>query len=113
MIKNSIQSSHYNKDFNCYSPVAPDFDRVVRIGPDNEELVTWEPCDNAKIVRENGTVKDWSLENLLKAGISPDVSIHTGSATRLEVANEVKDLALEIDKIVASDVATTPETVIE
>lgn len=79
-----------------------DVERVVKFGKNGEEIVTYEPVDNKKILEENGSFVNWSLTNLMKAGINPDFPIHTSSTSRLDVNDDVQSAIDEVDALLAS-----------
>lgn len=65
-------------------PRSKDYERVEKIDEDGNLYVTYVEVDYDKIRQANGSVKDWSLDALLKAGIDPGFGIHTSNTTRLE-----------------------------
>lgn len=107
----SVLDSHVLKNVNQFSPVCEEFERVVKFGENGEELVTYEPFDLSKVRLSLGSVDQWSLKSLMKAGINPDMSIRTGFNSRLEGVDTVNAFADGVDAIVASDVSTITESV--
>lgn len=80
----SVLKKYFDKKSCHGTPIQVDMARVVKYDEDGTEFVTYEKVDYPKIVASNGNVADWSLESLLKAGVNPGFSIHTGFNTRLE-----------------------------
>lgn len=85
------------------SPVQPDFKRVVNIDDEGNEFITYEEIDYPKYQKSLGSVADWSLESLLKAGIDPGFPIHTGYNTRLEGVDDVNSMIDEIDAMLKDE----------
>ena len=83
MIEN-VLSRHFDMSVNQASPVQPDYDRTVKYDEDGNEIIVYNLVDYPALVKSHGSVIDWSLENLLKAGIDPKFNISTGNPTRLE-----------------------------
>lgn len=100
MLKN-VLTRLFDFDFNVASPVRDDFVPVEKRDEDGNVFTVYEKFDYPKHQASLGLVKDWQLDNLLKAGINPNFSIHTGSNTRLEAAVGVADFASEADSILA------------
>lgn len=94
MIKNYI-----NKGVNQSSPVHEDLQRVVKHDESGKEYITFLLVDYPKLQKSLGDVNDWKLEKLLKAGINPNFSIHTGNNTRLEGHDTVMRFSSELDTI--------------
>lgn len=95
----SVLKKYFNDKLNQSSPVQVDYDRVVNHDEEGCEYITYVPVDYKKIVASHGKVSDWSLENLLKAGINPDFPIHTGVGTHLEVASAIDEVMAAIDAL--------------
>ena len=91
----------FNPNVNQYSPVVPEKQRVVHHDEDGNEYITFEPVDLAKLQKSLGTVSDWSLDSLVKAGINPNFSISTGVGTRLEGLDALSAFEAEADRILA------------
>lgn len=98
MIKNYI-----DKGVNQSSPVQVDKQRVVKYDDKGKEYIVFEKVDYPKLQRSLGTVGDWNLNALLKAGINPNFSIHTGLNTRLEGHSTVMNFSSELDEIFADN----------
>lgn len=94
----SVLSKYFDKNINQCSPVPEDRVRVVNYDGDNE-IVTYEKFDYEAYQKSLGTVDMWSLESLLKAGISPDSPIHTGAPTRLEGLGVVEQASSIADEL--------------
>ena len=102
----SVLSKYFNSKLNQSSPVQVDYDRVINRDEEGSEYITYVPVDYKKICASHGKVSDWSLENLLKAGINPDFPIHTGFGTRLEGVGTLNAAVAELDAILAADTKT-------
>lgn len=87
----SVLTCFFNREAAHSSPVVPDFNRVVKYDDSGAEVVLYEKVDNSKIQMSNGISDDWSLSNLLKAGIDPVFNIHTGNNTRLDGLSQLND----------------------
>lgn len=93
--------SVFDYDCNQFSPVQEDLARIVNYDEDGNEFITWEPIDYDKIRVSNGSLKDWNLDALLKAGINPNFPIKTGLNSRLEGIEQVQKAAAVADEILA------------
>lgn len=87
------------KDFS--SPVQKDYDRVEKFDEDGNSFIVYQEVDYPAIIASFGSVYDWSLSSLLKAGINPNFSIHTGNPTRLEGVGVIEDAQAMVDSIFA------------
>lgn len=96
----SFLKKHFSKSINQCSPAQKDYVRVVKTDGDTE-VIEWKEVDYRKLQRSLGTIGDWNLDTLLKAGVNPDFPIHTGNGTRLEGLNSLKDFEAEADAIFA------------
>ena len=92
---------NFNTECNQCSPVQKDYDRVVNIDDEGNEYITYVEVDYPKIQQSHGSVSDWSLDALLKAGINPNFSIHTGLNTRLEGASTVSQFESSAEEILS------------
>lgn len=97
----SVLKKYFDKNLNQSSPVQVDYERVVKHDEDGNEFITYVPVDYKKIVASHGKVSDWSLENLLKAGINPDFPIHTGINTRLDGIDQIRDAEAWVDALLS------------
>ena len=97
----SALSKYFNKKVNQCSPVQKDVKRVVNYDELGNEFITYPEVDYAAFTASLGTVQDWSLDALLKAGISPDFPIHTGLNTRLEGIDVISQASAIADEILA------------
>lgn len=94
----SVLKSYFNASLNQNSPVFDDFLLVEKVDKDGAVVMVPEKVDYPEIQKSHGSVEDWSLTNLMKAGINPgSLSIHTGFATKLDGVNAINDVASEID----------------
>lgn len=99
----SVLSKYFNKSINQCSPVQVDVERKVSYDEDGNEFISYVPVDYKKIQASHGKVSDWSLNNLLAAGINPDFPIHTSIATRLDAVNDINAVVAELDRILDSN----------
>lgn len=97
----SVLRAYFNEKVEQCSPVQYDLERVVKRDEDGNEFVTYSQVDYPKLVKSNGTVDMWSLENLLKAGIDPRFGIHTGYGTRIEGVGEIEKASSFAEKLVS------------
>lgn len=98
-----VLEKHYDK-VHCHgTPIQEDFQRVVKHDEDGNEFIVYEKVDYKKILESNGRVSDWSLSNLLKAGINPDFPIHTGFNSRLEGIDVLNDAISDIYEVIDSE----------
>lgn len=91
------QNFNYSLDPSC--PVIPDLERVVNYDSDGNEYITFQEVDYPSIQQSHGSWSDWSLESLLKAGIDPAFSIHTGYNTRLAGLDDVNQILSDVDSL--------------
>lgn len=98
-----VLNKNFNIGVNQCSPVQEDYNRVVKYDEDGLEYVVYEKVDYPSILRANGLVTDWNLNNLLKAGVNPDFPIHTGMPTRIEGFNVINDAAAVADSILSEE----------
>lgn len=99
----SVLSTYFDKSVNQCSPVQVDTARVLKYDENGREVVTRKEIDYPSIQASHGSEKDWSLANLLKAGINPNFSIHTGNNTRLEGLAAIDFFAAQADSIIESE----------
>lgn len=99
----SVLSAHFDKSVNQCSPVQPDFNRVVNYDKNGNEIITYEEVDYPSIQDSLGTVHEWSLNALLRAGINPNFPIHTGNSTRLDGIDVVNQASAIADSILAEN----------
>lgn len=97
----SVLKALFNPKVNQQSPVQEDYSRKVDYDEEGNEYITYVKVDYPKIQQSLGSVKDWSLDALLKAGIDPAFPIHTGNPTRLEGLNELDRFAQFADELIA------------
>lgn len=102
MLKN-VLTRLFNYELNQASPVQDDFVQVEKRDEDGNVFTVYEKFDYPKHQASLGTVTDWSLNSLLKAGINPDFNIHTGFNTRLEGVGSVAEMAAVADSILAEN----------
>lgn len=97
----SVLQTHVIKGVNQFSPSIGDVERVVDYGKDGEELISFKPVDYPKLSASHGVVGMWSLDNMLKAGINPNSSIHTGFNSRLDGVSAVNEFDSSAEKIIS------------
>lgn len=99
----SVLKAYFDKNVNQESRVCPDFVRKVNYDKNGREIITYEEFDSAKYQESLGTVNDWSLSALLKAGIDPDFHISTGLVSRLEGIDTVNSAVETLNSILESE----------
>lgn len=105
----SVLSSQFDKSVVQASPVQKDFARTVNYDENGNEIVTYVEVDYPSIQQSLGSVEDWSLSALLKAGINPNFPIHTGNSTRLDGLSDLGQFSAEADAILAEADADSNE----
>lgn len=95
----NAQSMYYDYFLDTRSPLCDDYVRVVNRDEDMNEYISYEKFDSKKYQDSLGVSEDWSLKNLLKAGIDPDFPIHTTFNTRIEGIGTVDSFVEEADSI--------------
>lgn len=83
------------------SPLQKDVTRVVNYDKEGNEFITWEEFDYKTFQQSLGFVSDWSLNNLLSAGIDPSFPIHTGINTRLDGIDTMNEFMTALDAVIA------------
>ena len=101
----NVLSRHFNYALEQRSPDCPDFMRRKRVDEKGNTLFVYVQVDYKAIQKANGDASNWSLKNLLQAGINPQFSIHTGFGTRLEAASQLVEFAVAADAALAADAA--------
>lgn len=102
----SFLSKYYNRELDKCSPIQKSYDLVSDFS-DGREVKSFVETDYPKIVESHGTVEDWSLESLMKAGVNPSFSIHTSSGSRLDEATVgAESLTAVVDNILNSNSKT-------
>ena len=96
-----LEEKYINKGINQSSPVQKDLVRKVKVDEKGNEYPVWEEVDYKKFQQSLGTISDWNLNNLLKAGVNPDFPIHTGFNTRLEGVGVIEGITSELDAMFA------------
>lgn len=94
----SFLSKYFSPDLVFPSPVQKTYDQVSDF-VDGVEVRSFVEVDYPKIVASHGSVVDWSLESLVKAGINPSFAIRTSSTSRLDDASSVSSLNSVVDSI--------------
>ena len=99
----SVIKALFNPEIDQRSPIIEDLQREVDYDETGQEFIRFVPVDYSKLIKSNGSVQDWSLNALLKAGIDPNFPIHTGLNTRLEGVNTISGAIEYLNQIVAED----------
>lgn len=99
-MRKSVIQSLFNYSGAFKSPVIDDFERVEKRSDDSVDVV-YQKVDYPSVQQSHGKVTDWSLNSLLKAGVNPQFSIHTGFGTRLEGVSELQKLSAVADAVLA------------
>lgn len=86
-------------------PIVGDVRRVVT-KVDGVDIPIFKEVDYSSVTAKLGSVDDWQLNKLLRAGVDPKFPIHTGLPTRLEGANTVQEAVKMADEILSE----TPKT---
>lgn len=97
----SVLSKYFDKNVDQSSPVQKDYKRVVDHDADGNEIISFVEVDYATLQASHGSVGDWSLASLLKAGIDPSFGIHTGNPTRLDGISAINEASAIADEILA------------
>lgn len=86
-----------------FSPVFGDQERKVYYDEEGKEIVSFVPVDYKAYADSVGSVFDWSLDALVKAGINPNFPIHTSnSVSRIEGVNDIQSVSEQINLILDS-----------
>ena len=81
------------------SPVIPEISRKIDYDEKGNEYVSFVPVDTKEIQKSLGSVDNWSIEALTKAGIDPKFGIHTANPTRAEGLGALNDAVATLDAI--------------
>lgn len=87
----NVLLKYFDPFVNQASPLVTDYVRVVHHDEKGGEYVTYEKFDSASYQKELGSVENWSLDSLMKAGIDPRFGIHTTSPSRMECAASMNE----------------------
>lgn len=99
----SVLKSYFDASVNQSSPVQDDYNRIVNYDEDGNEFITYEKVDYPTLQASHGTVADWELNALLKAGVNPNFPIRTGNPTRIEGASVVAQMATIAEQVLAPE----------
>lgn len=99
----SVLTAYFDSSVNQFSPSRTDVVRVVKYDSKGEEHVSYEDFDSLSYQKSLGTLFDWDLSNLLKAGINPNFPIHTGYNTRLAGIDDLARISAFVDNLFESD----------
>lgn len=88
-----VQKTHFNYELNQNSPIMGDLERVVKRDENGAEVIAFEEVNYPLMLKTRPTVEYYSLEAMLKAGVNPNVPIHTGLNSRLEGADDAQVMA--------------------
>ena len=96
-----VQAVLFDTEISPFSPVIGDVERKVSFDEDGKEIVSFPEVDYKKLQASRGTVDNWSLDEMLKAGVDPgSINIHTASSvSRFEVAGVIDQLEQDVDKL--------------
>ena len=86
-MRKNVLTRLFNYELKQVSPVRADFVQVEKRDEDGNVFTVYEKFDYPKFHASLGYVSDWSLNALLRAGVNPNFTIHTGLNTRLEGAS--------------------------
>lgn len=89
----------FDSGVNQCSPVQRDLRRKVDYDENGNEVVSFVEVDYPSFQASLGRIDDWSLESLLKAGVSPQFPIHTYFSTRLEAEQCINGLISQLDQL--------------
>lgn len=94
----SVLSKYFNVGRSQSSPIIPEYQRVSNIDEKGIEYVSYVPFDLTTVTRGNGSVNDWKLNNLIRAGINPaQFNIHTGNVSRIEGIGDLTSIMGDLD----------------
>ena len=95
-----VQAVLFDASISPYSPVIGDVERCVSFDEDGKEIVSWKEVDYKELQKSRPCVEDFSLNAMLKAGINPAFSIHTGSGvSRVEGVEAVNEASADVEQI--------------
>lgn len=94
---------YFDSEVSVSSPVVDDYFRVVNYDENGHEFITYEKEDYPKFQSSLGFASDWSLDSLVKAGISPDFGISTGYASRSDGLDDLASISNIADSILNSE----------
>lgn len=95
----NVLTTYFNHQVNQCSPVQEDLIRVVDVDETGQEHVSFKSVDYPELQKSLGYVSDWSLQNLLKAGINPDFPVHTTFTTRLQAEQYLDSVREQIETL--------------
>lgn len=95
----SVLQKYFDRKLNQSSPVQKDYRRVVKLDENGCEHISFVEIDYPSLQKSLGFADDWSLQNLVKAGIDPAFHIATSFSTRLEAQNYLNGLSETIDTL--------------
>lgn len=101
----SVLKKYFNHELNQSSPVQKDYRRVSKVDENGCEHITFVEVDYPALQKSFGFADDWSLQNLVKAGINPDFQIATTFSTRLDAQNYLNGLSQAIDTLFPAEPA--------
>lgn len=105
----SVLNALFNPAINQNSPVVPCIERVSKFDENGKEVVSFEDQDLfSSVVLSHGKFSDWSINSLMKAGISPDFPIRTGPVSRVESAKDIESISSAVEKMFAEPINVEP-----
>lgn len=95
---------YFNFSNQADEPIKEDFIMKSQVQADGSLQPSLTKVDYKAIQAENGKVSDWSIPNLLRAGINPKGigTIHTSEPTRSEGYDNVKSILQDIPEDISS-----------
>lgn len=66
---------YFDPKVNQFSPICEDYERIVKHDEKGAEHITYEKFDSASYQQSLGPVDNWSMTNLMKAGINPNFPV--------------------------------------
>lgn len=96
----------FDFSLNPFSPAdMVDYERTVSYDEDEKEVISFVPVDYKKITESLGSVDNWSLSALLKAGINPNFGINTGSSvSRYEAVDSIESAVADFENNVKDNI---------
>ena len=100
---------YFDPKVNQLSPICDDYVRVVKHDEKEAEHVTYEKFDSASYQQSLGPVDNWSMTNLMKAGINPDFPVKTGYVSRIEGTDTLLKANDYVETMMKENEETTKE----
>lgn len=87
------------KQICSYSPLVVEYHRQEFLDANGDSHVAYVKTDLNRVRVSNGTGDLWNLSTMLKSGVNPQSSIHTGNNTRLEGISQLNNFVEVADNI--------------